>query len=249
MPIARFYRPDGSLQFDASIPPYTFLSKETVTTVSTTGSNPHWSNNSPSTAMIPMAYDSDELIAVYLPGYGYARYGNLPFNGVWYHIYHTDAPLNTTVTYYRFRLGTQIAGDFGPGLKLYNEAGARTYHSGSRAAVVAGFLSGAGNTINLPGGRNYASVVQTLAGYERSIWDGGQEIITNDKGQTIAKVWTGESLGRLYGVKWNNTTSATLVEVPFDDQQIQSEAKDNPADSYFYMNPIENVMFLDVTGI
>lgn len=249
MAIGRFYRQDGSIQFDANIPPYAFQGKGTVTTISTTGSSPHWSTSSPSSALIPMAYDSDELIAVFLFGYGYARYANLSYNGQWYHIFHTDAPVGTTVTYYRFRIATSFQGDYGPGLQLFNTAGVRTYHSGLRAAVPVGFVSGVGSSLVLPTGRAYASVVQTQAGYERYVWSGEREVETNDKGQIISRSWLGQQIGRLYGVKWSNAWTADLVEVPFNDASIRSGATTKPADSVFYSNPINDVMLLDVTDL
>ncbi|WP_084581792.1 hypothetical protein [Sphingomonas azotifigens] len=249
MAIFRTFRPDGSLQFDAAITPYCLLEKGYVSTVSTTGSNPHWSGNSPSSALIPMNYDSDELIALYLPGYGYARYANLSWNGSWWHIFHTMAPVGSLVTYYRFAYATTIPGYGGAGLQLFNPAGQRTFHSSMRPAIVAGTLSGLYSGISLPAGRQYASVVQTQAGHERTTWSGGQDVITDDKGQVIAIVWTGDSDQKLYGVRWLTQDSAQLVEVEFNGGPVQSASPTQPADTQFYRNEIENVLFLDVTNI
>lgn len=250
MAVFQTFREDGSLQFDAGITPYCYHSKGTVTTISTTGSNPHWSGSSPSSALIPMNYDSDELIALYMPDYGYARYANLPFNGVWYHIFHTMAPVGTTVTFYRFMLSTTIGtGAPGAGLELFNQAGQRTFNSKMRPAIVAGTLSNLGASMTLPPGRQYASVVQTQAGHERTTWDGSQEVITNDKGQVIATVWNGSSDQKLYGVKWLAPNAPVLVQVNFNDGVVQSTSPSRPPDSEFYRNEIQNVLFFDVTGI
>lgn len=253
--VFRTFRSDGSLQFDAGITPFVFHSKGVVTTVSTTGYSPHWSGNSPSSALIPMNRDSNEMIAVYLPGYGYARYGNVahPANGIWYHVYHTMAPVGTEVTYYRFVDATELASaTYGPGIELYNESGVRTFHSDMRPAVISGTLSGLGATTTLPAGRTYASVVQSLAGHERSYWDGTQEKIYGDKGQVIARVWNGYSDAKLYGVQWTAPNTPRLVEVWFNDQSIQMDVKNSPtvpANSEFYHIDIENCLFLDVTGL
>lgn len=252
MAVTSLYRDDGTLIFDPGIPPYCCVAKGTVTTVSTTGANPHWSGNSPSSALIPMSYDSDELIALYMPGYGYARYANLQFNGVWYHIFHTMAPVGTTVTFYRFMPATTIGGDFGPGVETFTSAAQRTFHSAMRPAIVMGTLSGLGASATLPAGRTYASIVQTLAGHSRSVWDGGQESEYNDKGQLIWTYWTGYSDSKLYGVEWSASNAPSLVQVWFDDQQIKMDvlqSPSRPADTEFYHMEIENVLFVDVTGI
>lgn len=253
--VFRTFRSDGSLQFDAGITPFVFQSKGVVTTVSTTGYSPHWSGNSPSSALIPMNRDSNELIAIYLPQYGYARYGNVahPTTGVWYHVYHTMAPLGTAVTYYRFVPATELPpATYGPGIELYTEAGIRTFHSDMRPAVIAGTLSGLGATTTLPAGRTYASVVQSLAGHNRSFWDGGRESEYDDKGRLIWTYWTGYTDGKLYGVQWTAPNKPSLVEVWFDDEQIRMDVKQSPtvpANSEFFHIEIENCLFFDVTGL
>lgn len=249
MAIFQSLRSDGSIQFDASMAPYCFRDKGSVATISTAGSSPHWAGSALSSALIPMNYDSDEIIALYMPGYGYARYANLPYNNNWYHIFHTSAPVGTAITFYRFMIGTNIGGNYGPGLELFNEAGQRTFHSGMRPAIVAGSLSGLGASMNLPGGRQYASIVQTQAGHERTTYDGGRDVEYDDKGRVTGRYWTGASDSKLYGVQWNSPTSPSLVQVSFNDQAIRNGAAAQPANSEFYHNEIENALFVDVTGI
>jgi len=255
--VFRVFRPDGMLQFDATAATLVFHSKGTVTTVSTTGFTPHWSNSSPSSALIPMDRNSNELFALYMPGYGYARYANVqhPTTGVWYHVYHTMAPPGSTVTWYRFLPATELAAPgsgWGPGLALYNESGQLTFHSDMRPMIAPAALTGVGASTQLPAGRSYASLVQTLAGHERYTWDGTQEVVENDKGQVIARLWNGVADGKLYGVKWNSPTNPSLVEVSFNDQIIQQDVNTSPtvpANSTFYSIPIEDVLFVDVTGL
>lgn len=248
------FRSDGSLQFDTDIPPYVFTEKGTVTTISTTGANPHWSNTSPSTALIPMNYDSDEMIALYMPGYSYARYANLQFNGVWYHIFHTSAPVGTPVTFYRFVMGTNVATNYSGGWECFDGNGVRTFHAYMRPAVVAATLSGLGSSLTLPAGRSYASVVQTLAGHERYTYDNVVQSEQNEKGQTIFRWYDMFVDGKLYGVSWSGTT-ATLSTVSFNDQTAQygipttGAVPPPPAPSEYFHIEIENVLFLDVTGL
>lgn len=253
--VFRTFRSDGTLQFDAGIAPYVFHSKGSVTTVSTTGPSPHWSGNSPSSALIPMNRDSNELMALYMPGYGYARYGNVahPTTGVWYHVYHTMAPVGSTMTYYKFVPATELAqATYGPGLWLFNEAGALTFHSDMRPLIPVADLTGLGASASLPAGRTYASVVQSLAGHERYTWDGTQETVENDKGQVIARLWNGFSDSKLYGVQWSTPRAASLVQAAFNDQSIQMDVRNSPtrpADSEFYHTEIENALLVDVTGL
>ncbi|MDG2532081.1 hypothetical protein P6144_00325 [Sphingomonas sp. HITSZ_GF] len=246
------FRPDGTLQLDSTIPPFCFHSKATVTTVSTTGFSPHWSNSSPSSALIPMTYDADELIAVQMPtGYGYARYADLQYPGssTWYHIYHTDAPVGSTVTYYKFVRGTDLATASHPvGLELFNEAGVRTYASSMRPAIITGMASNVGTVTTMTAGRSYASIAPSLAGHERYYFDGSSAPIENDKGQIIGWEYYGYSDSKLYGVRWNNSYTAELVGVSFSDMNI-SAGSPQPSYSEFFNIPISDVMYLDVTGL
>lgn len=246
------FREDGTLQLDASIPPYCFHSKATVTTISTTGFSPHWSDSSPSSALIPMTYDSDELIAVTMAtGYGYARYADLqhPASGIWYHIYHTSAPVGTPVTYYRFVKGSDLSTTSYPvGLELFNESGVRTFSSSMRPAIVAGMASTLGTATTMAAGRTYASIAPSLAGHARAYYDGSSAPIENDKGQIIGWEYFGYQDSKLYGVRWNSSNVAELVAVSFSDKNISAGAP-QPAYTEAFNIPISDVMYLDVTGM
>lgn len=246
------FRVDGTLQLDATIAPFCFHSKSTVTTVSTTGFSPHWSDSSPSSALIPMTYDSDELIAVQMaPGYSYARYADLqhPSSGTWFHIYHTDAPIGTTVTYYRFIRGTDLATAAYPvGLELFNESGVRTFSSSMRPAIVGGMASNLGTVTAMTSGRSYASIAPSLAGHSRAYFDGSSAPIENDKGQVVGWEYYGYQDSKLYGVRWNNSYTAELVGVSFSDKNLTA-GEPQPAYSEYFNIGITDVMYLDVTGI
>lgn len=246
------FRPDGTLQLDSTIPPFCFHSKATVTTVSTTGFSPHWSDSSPSSALIPMTYDADELIAISMaPGFGYARYADLqhPSSGTWFHIYHTDAPVGSTVTYYRYVRGTELTTAAHPvGLELFNEAGVRTYASSMRPAIVTGMASNLGTVTAMASGRSYASIAPSLAGHARAYFDGSNAPIVNDKGQVIGWEYFGYQDSKLYGVRWNNAHTVELVGVSFSDKDFSAGAPQPAYTEAFYI-PISDVMFLDVTGL
>ncbi|MCI1143232.1 hypothetical protein MOP88_14425 [Sphingomonas sp. WKB10] len=191
MAVGQFFRQDGKLQFDANIAPYIFKDKGTAQTFNIPGRYPQWRASSPSGFFVPMNYDADEVIAIVMPnGYAYskyatlANYGNTYDLGGWQHIYHTTAPANTTITYYRFQSSINVGSGYGgPGLRLWNTNGQLTFDISMRPIIVGGTLSGNGAYISLPSARSYASIVQSFAGYSRTEYDGSYEEDTNEKGR------------------------------------------------------------------
>ncbi len=250
MGLAQSFRVDGSLQFDDSITPYVYSSRGTVTTIDARNSDPHYSNSSPSTALIPMNYEADELILLRMDDqHAYARYANLPRNGSWNHIYHTSAPVGTTVYYYRFVQSTTIVGDLGYGLHMFNEGGQRTFHSNMRPLIPVAILDGVGSSTSLNTARTYASLVPTLAGRDILTYDGTYEDNFDDKGKLIYRGWNGQNDGKLYGVQWLNNYTPRLTEVSFNDVGVQTPADTQPPNQSSYNIPLNGVMIVDVTGL
>ncbi|UYY77487.1 hypothetical protein [Sphingomonas sp. R1] len=258
---AQFFRQNGTIQFDAAIAPYIFQNKGTTQTFNVQQRYPQWTCSAPSSFFVPMNYEADETIAIMMPnGYAYSKYATLAsyggssLNG-WQHIYHTNAPAGSTITYYRFQNSINVGSGYtGPGLRLYNPAGQLTFDSAMRPAIVAGTLSGNGSTINLNGSRAYASIIQSFAGYEQSYFTGSYEEYTDEKGNVYARYWNGYSSTKMYGIRTNNAASASVVEVPFYDTQynvLMSGAYqyNPPANSSQFNLPLENALMVDVTGI
>lgn len=94
-------------------------------------------------------------------------------NGTINYVYNTDLNSGVGVAYYIFDMAKSLTPTT-VGLELYNEAGERTYSSGTGIAnVFAAFSSG---TVSLTGGRDYAVVTPSFGGYRTQSYVGNPDV-------------------------------------------------------------------------
>lgn len=245
MAVFQIRRRDGTLQLDGEIGTYVFHSKGTVVT-----GDSHLPTQATSTAYFPMVRDSNEILAVRGPnGYAFARYADFTKDGVWYHIYHTMFPKGTTMTWYRFIPAMEVPGLVGPGLELRNRQNQITYASNMRALRCWGTVSNIGTSFSLTAGRDYAAIIQTLAGKSSIHYDGDWYEEYDDKGRPTGQYWTGSQDNPLYGVRFDSQTTGQLTRVEFNNQSVRAPKSGNspPPDQVSYDLDIINLMMVDVT--
>lgn len=241
------FRADGKLQFDASLPTYSFVGKGSKATQARFGSN-----TAPSTLLIPA--DSRQMVALRAPFY----VGRSGISGS-DQVFHTEGAVGSIVDYWIFAATPAIqAPPSSAGLWLYDEQGRMTYSSDLKVLRVGGLLShseGENNVAALPAGRTYATIYPSFSGHgyetEEVQGDGGPVIIDpgNPGEPGRDQQWYRRVNGKLYGTRWDGSTCDT-GEVSFDDVMglINYGSQPDPARE-FWRNDMVNALLVDVTHL